>query len=113
MPNANKQKGRRAELAVGRWLVEQGWQYAEPTRRSGWSDDRGDIDGIPGVLVEVKDAQQWRREEWIAELEAEMVNARCQVGTVVVKRRGQSDVGEWYALLPARVLFRLIRDAGY
>lgn len=113
MPNANKQKGRRAELAVARYLVAEGWPHAEPTRRSGWSDDRGDIDGIPGLLLEVKDCHAWRRDEWIAELEAEMSNARCQFGSLIIKRRGSSDVGDWYALLPVRLLVSLVRDAGY
>jgi hypothetical protein len=111
--NANKDKGRRAELAVGRYLNEQGWPHAEPTRRSGWADDRGDIDGLPGVCLEVKADKHFRRDEWIAELAAEMGNARCQVGAVIVKRWGTTEVGDWYALLPVSVLVHLIRDAGY
>jgi hypothetical protein len=113
VPNANKLKGRRAELAVAAYLVAQGWPHAEPTRRSGWADDRGDIDGIPGFCFEVKDDKAMRLSEWCRELEAEMGNARCQVGSVVVKRRGTSDVGSWYAVLPVSVLVALIRDAGY
>jgi hypothetical protein len=113
LPNANKQKGRRAELAVARYLNERGWPHAEPTRRSGWSDDRGDIDGIPGFLFEVKNTPTWRRDEWIGELEAEMVNAKCLVGAVVVKKVGTANVGEWYALLPFGVLLSLVHDAGY
>lgn len=113
MSNPNKDKGRRAELAVGRYLNGQGWAHAEPTRRSGWSDDRGDIDGLPGVCLEVKAAQHFRREEWLAELAAEMVNARCQVGAVIVKRWGTTEVGDWYALMPVSILASLLHDAGY
>ena len=64
-------------------------------------------------MLEVKDCKVFRRDEWIAELKTQMVNARCQAGTVIVKKAGTSDVGDWYALLPFGLLVPLVRDAGY
>ena len=111
MAHPNKVKSRRAELAVARYLVEQGFPYAEPTRRSGWADDRGDIDGLPGVCLEVKDAKVFRRDEWIGELRAEMDNRGVELGSLVIKKHGTLDVGQWYALLPVAVLVRLLHAA--
>jgi len=48
-----KRKGSAAELAVAKWLRKLGWIHAERSR-AGWQDDRGDIDGMPGVCIEVK-----------------------------------------------------------
>jgi hypothetical protein len=64
-------------------------------------------------MLEVKNTPTWRRDQWIAELEAEMVNAKCATGAVVVKKVGVTNVGEWYALLPFGLLMTLVRDAGY
>lgn len=113
MPNPNARKGREAELLVARYLVDQGWSHAEATRRSGWSDDRGDIDGIPGFTVEVKSAKQWRVPEWLGELSTEMDNAGNDAGVLVVKRRGSRDVGTWYAINEMCHYTRLMRDAGW
>ena len=52
MSNPSKAKGSRAELAVARYMQSAGWPYAERSR-AGWTDDRGDIDGCPGLVVEV------------------------------------------------------------
>lgn len=98
MTNPNARKGRRAEIAVAEYLAEHGHPYAEPTRRSGWADDRGDIDGIPGVVVEVKDQQRHTLPAWLRELEVEIVNAGATTGVLIVKRRGTSDVGQWFAI---------------
>jgi hypothetical protein len=83
----NKQKGNRAELAVAEYLRTAGWPYAERSR-AGWTDDRGDIDGIPGIVIEVKDQAKHDLPGWLRELAVETANARADVGVLVVKRRG-------------------------
>jgi hypothetical protein len=105
-------KGRRAELAVANYLAANGWPYAEPTRRSGWADDRGDIDGLGPVVVEVKDHKQFAIPAWLHELELEVVNANAVTGVLVVKRRGHSDPGDWYAITTLRDWSHLAKDAG-
>ena len=52
MTSPQKAKGSRAELAVARYMQANGWPYAERSR-AGWTDDRGDIDGCPGLVVVV------------------------------------------------------------
>jgi len=103
----NKRKGNRAELLVAKWLQRCGWVHAERSR-AGWTDDRGDIDGMPGVCIEVKNEKKIDIPGYIRELEAEMGNARAWTGAVIVKRRGSEDVDDWYAIMPAKLWAELM-----
>ena len=111
MTSPQKAKGSRAELAVARYLQEAGWPYAERSR-AGWTDDRGDIDGIPGVVVEVKDCKRHDLSGWLAELEVETANARAVTGVLVVKRRLHTNPADWYAITRLGDWAIMAKDAG-
>jgi hypothetical protein len=49
----SKQKGTAAETAVVNWLVSKGRKHVERRSLNG-VNDRGDIAGVPGVVLEVK-----------------------------------------------------------
>lgn len=102
MTSPQKRKGSAAELAVAKWLRKLGWIHAERSR-AGWTDDRGDIDGMPGVCIEVKNEKRIDLPGYLRELEVEMANAQAWTGTVIVKRRGSMNVDDWYAVMPAKV----------
>jgi hypothetical protein len=97
-----KRKGSAAELAVAKWLRKLGWIHAERSR-AGWQDDRGDIDGMPGVCIEVKNEKKIDLPGYLRELEVEIANAQAWTGTVIVKRRGSMNVDDWYAVMPAKI----------
>jgi hypothetical protein len=97
-----KRKGSAAELAVAKWLRKLGWIHAERSR-AGWTDDRGDIDGMPGVVVEVKNCKTISIPEWLRELEVEIANAQAWTGAVIAKRKGSTNVDDWYAIMPAKI----------
>jgi len=97
-----KRKGSAAELAVAKWLRKLGWIHAERSR-AGWQDDRGDIDGLPGVCIEVKAEKKIDIPGYLRELEVEMENAKAWTGTVIIKRRGSTNVDDWYAVMPAKI----------
>jgi hypothetical protein len=97
-----KRKGSAAELAVAKWLRKLGWIHAERSR-AGWQDDRGDIDGMPGVVVEVKNEKKIDIPGYLRELEVEIENAKAWTGTVIIKRRGSTNVDDWYAVMPAKI----------
>jgi hypothetical protein len=48
---------------------------------------------------------------WVKELEVEIKNDNAWTGTVLHKRKGKSDVGEWYCTMPANIWLALIRKA--
>lgn len=112
MPSAGKQKGSAFEREIVTYLREQKWTGAERTR-AGWVDDRGDIDGVPGVTWECKSRRAMELAEWIDELVVEMRNAGTAVGAVVHKRRGVTDPGQYYASMPLSVFVHLLKEAGY
>jgi hypothetical protein len=97
-----KRKGSAAELAVAKWLRKLGWIHAERSR-AGWTDDKGDIDGLPGICIEVKNEKKIDIPGYLRELEVEMENAKAWTGTVIIKRRGSTNVDDWYAVMPAKV----------
>ena len=101
MTSPQKRKGSSAELAVAKWLNRLGWTQAERSR-AGWTDDRGDIDGMPGVCIEVKNEKRIDLPGYLRELEVEMKNAKAWAGAVIVKRRGSTDPADWYAVMPAQ-----------
>ncbi len=102
MTSPQKRKGSAAELAVAKWLRKLGWIHAERSR-AGWQDDRGDIDGMPGVCIEVKAEKKIDIPGYLRELEVEMENAKAWTGTVIIKRRGSTNVDDWYAVMPAKI----------
>ena len=102
MTSPQKRKGSAAELAVAKWLRKLGWIHAERSR-CGWQDDRGDIDGLPGICIEVKAEKKIDIPGYLRELEVEIAHAKAWTGTVIIKRRGSTNVDDWYAVMPAKI----------
>ena len=109
MTSASKAKGSKAELDVVKWL-KQWFPYAD-RRLAGATLDKGDISGIPGVTIEIKNHAKMDLAGWVAELETEMKNDSAWTGTVLHKRKGTTDVGRWYSTQPASVWIELLRSA--
>jgi len=108
----SKQKGTSAETAVVNWLKEQGRKYVERRSLNG-TNDRGDISGIPCVVIEVKNCAKMELSQWVSELQVEIANDKAETGTVIHKKRGTTNVGEWYATMPVSIWYELIKGAGY
>jgi hypothetical protein len=108
----SKQKGTAAETAVVKHLKEKGWPYAERRALQG-NLDKGDINLGSPVVLEVKDHAKITLSEWLKELKVEMGNADVDVGAVIAKKRGTTNVGEWYAVMPVDVFLLLLKEADY
>ena len=108
---SSRAKGYHAEKAVVDWLRSHGFKYAE-RRRAGGAKDTGDIVGvIPGLVIEVKNHARMTLAEWMDQLKAEIVNLDAWTGAVIHKRKGVTDVGEWYVSMPAWVWLELVKEA--
>ncbi len=59
--------------------------------RAGWTDDRGDIAGIPNCVVECKNHARSDLSGWINELNIEIANADADTGVIIHKRHGVTD----------------------
>ena len=108
----SKQKGTAAETAVVNYLKGKGRKHVERRSLNG-SSDRGDIAGVPGVVIEVKNHARMELSQWVSELEVEMANDKADTGVVIHKKKGTTDVGQWYATMPVDVWYDLAKEAGY
>lgn len=112
MTPRSKAKGSAAERALVDYLRRQGWPYAE-RRLAGATNDRGDVAGMPGVVVEVKNCERTELAAWVDEAATEQANDGADYGVVIHKRRGRGDPGQWFLTMPVAQGLRLLRAAGY
>lgn len=91
-------KGTAAEREVVNYL-KHWWPAAERRALSG-NKDKGDVAGIPGVVVEVKAAARLELAKWQRETLQEMENADADYGMLVVKRP-HKNVRDWDVYMPA------------
>ena len=106
MSNPQRRKGTRAELQVAKFFHDHGHPKAERSR-SGWSDDRGDIDGVDDLTVEVKDQRRHDIGCWLRELEVEQKNRGTNHGVCAVKKQGAAEVDNWYAIMTMTEFLKL------
>lgn len=116
MANPPRKKGTAGETAVVAWMREHGFAWADRQPLRG-NRDAGDLTLCPGVIVEVKSyagapgrgqAPQAVLEAWMRQTETERENARADVGILIVKRNGTTDVGRWFAYVTAWTLAELV-----
>lgn len=112
MSTPSKRKGDDHERRIAAYLVEQGWKHAE-RRKAGATLDKGDLYGILGCVLEAKNEKRIDLSGYMKELEVEMANAKADTGVVVVKKKGTTDVSQYYAVMPMHVWVELLKKAGY
>jgi hypothetical protein len=96
-----------AESATVRYLQANGFPHAERRALRG-AYDCGDVTGCPGLVFEVKGGQAARTASdgqvslWLEETETERVNARADIGILVLQRGGigPANAGRWWAVAP-------------
>lgn len=107
--SASKRKGTSAETAVVAYLRAQGFIQAE-RRALGGSQDRGDIAGIPGVVIEVKNCARAELAAWTDEAVAEGANDGADVSVVWHKRRGRGNPGAWFVTMTGEQFAALLYE---
>lgn len=106
MVNRSKQKGTAAESAVVAYLCTHGFE-AERRALHG-ALDQGDIAGVPGVVIEVKNCKTMALAEWVDEADTEANNASAPIGVVWHKRRGFISPAYWYVTMDGVTFTRLL-----
>jgi hypothetical protein len=109
----NKAKGTSAETAVVNYLNANGFPHAERRALAG-INDKGDVGGIPFVVVEVKAHRTYTIPSWMKELATEKANAKATTAFLVVKPNGvgTANTGNWWAIMPLADMTQLIKEAG-
>jgi hypothetical protein len=106
-----KQKGTLAETAVVQYLKSF---FPRAERRPLYGVlDRGDISGVPSVVIEIKNQRTYKLPAWIAETEKERINAEATFGILIVKPNGVgvSNVKDWWAIVPLSQMVDLLQKA--
>lgn len=108
----SKAKGTRWESAIVDYLAEHGFPHAERRALSG-TQDRGDIAGVPGVVLEAKNCSTAALAGWLDEMTAEVANDGADYGAVWHHRRGKASPADGYVTMTGAMFVRLLRQAGY
>lgn len=106
MANPSKRKGTEWESTVVTYLRDHGFPFAERRALSG-NLDKGDITGVPGVMLECKDVASITLSTFMQEVQVQKANAGAQVGAAIIKRR-RKGVAEAYVVMPLHQFVELI-----
>lgn len=110
MTHPNRAKGDRFERAVVAFMREHGFPYVERAYGAGRPDDLGDLDGVPGVCISVKDVAVSRLSEWLDEAKEQAQRGRKALSVVVWKRR-QRPPEESYVVMTLATFCELVRES--
>lgn len=108
--SANKSKGSAWERSIVEYLRGSAWPHAE-RRLAGSAKDRGDIAGIPGVVIEAKNTARTELAAWVAEAEVERLHDGAWLGVVWHKRRGRAGAADGYVTMTGEQFVRLLAQA--
>ena len=109
MTSPQARKGSQFEREVVAYLRANGHPYAERSYGAGRPDDVGDVDGIPGWALELKNHRALELSTWMTEAEAERVNGRQRFAAVIFKRRNRP-TRDSYVLLDLSTFARLLAE---
>lgn len=105
-------KGTAWETAVCRLLTAEGFPHVERRAFKGTAD-RGDIAGIPGVVIEAKNCRETKLAAWVDEAGIEQANDGADFSAVWHHRRGKASPADGFVTMTGATFVRLLRAAGY
>jgi|SRR5665213_2996628 len=109
MTSPQARKGSNYERAVVEYLRANGHQHVERSYGAGRPLDVGDLDGLPGWVLELKCHARLDLAGWLDEAEVERVNARQPFAAVIAKRRGKP-TKDSYVVMPLEQFARLTAE---
>jgi len=108
--SAQRTKGTRWETAVVRALHDAGFVHAERRALRG-AADRGDITGIPGLVIEAKNHRRAELAQWVDEAAAERDRDGARYAAVWHHRRGHARAEQGFVTMTGADFLRLLADA--
>ena len=107
--SAARAKGTAWETAIVNYLIGEGFVMAERRALAG-ALDKGDITGIPGVVIEAKNCKTINLAQFVDEANVEAINANADVGVAWVKRRGKTSPAEAYVVMSGTTFIELLTE---
>lgn len=108
----NKDKGTTWETAIVNYLRTRGAPHAERRTPNG-TKDRGDITGIPAIVIEAKNTTRIDLAGSLKEAHTERDNDHADLGAVWAKRRGKTSPADGYVIMDGKEFTDLLIAAGY
>jgi len=104
-----RSKGTLAETALVAFLRERG-EKAERRALHG-TFDKGDINWLDWIALEVKNCRTPRYGEWVREAEEERRNAGAEIGVVVHKPHGTSitNQADWHVVMSLDTFLHIVQ----
>jgi len=109
MTNPAKAKGSQYERDVAKYFNENGFPFVERRGLAGQQFDKGDLTGIPGLVMELKNHKTLNLAGWIGEAEKERENAKAKFGVVIAKRRGKG-AADSYVVMTLKTFIEILED---
>lgn len=113
----SRRKGITAEQAVARYFVAHGLPDAHRAVAAGWRNgstqrgDQGDVAGVPGFAVQVKNVAKPLVGQRLADVWRETCEQAVRAGgepLLVEKRPGTANVGQWWLYIGSTLYIRLV-----
>jgi len=112
MTTPEKAKGSQWERDVAKVFNDMGFPYAERRYGAGNTMDKGDLNGIPRVVIECKNVKTITLASIMDEASRERANAKADLGIAVIKRRNKpARLG--YAVVTLEEMAWLLKQAGF
>jgi hypothetical protein len=102
----SKRLGTGWETAVVNWLRAD-FPYVERRALHG-TRDKGDVSGIPSVMIECKNEAGITLAAYMDEVKVQTEHANAQIGVAWIKRRGKG-VDQSYVVMSPETFVRLIK----
>lgn len=110
--SASRAKGTKWESKVVDFLQTSGWPHAERRALNG-ARDKGDVTGLPGIVIECKDENRHSIGSWVNEANIEATNANAELGVVWAHRKGKASAADGYVIMDGESFARLLKAAGW
>jgi Holliday junction resolvase len=109
MTSPERRKGSAFEVDVVKFLRSAGHPFAERAYGAGRPDDVGDVNGIVGWCLELKNHKTMDLAGWADEAAREATAARCRWWAVIAKRRNRP-TADAYVVMPLSQFAELMAD---
>ena len=107
---ASRNKGSRGELEVAAVFQAVGFD-ARRTPNSGGLSWRGDVQGVPGYVLEVKRQERLAVQDWLRQAHAAASAGDVPLLAFRTNDRGAGDpLSRWHGVVPLEELARLISN---
>lgn len=111
-PRYSKEKGREWESDIVDYLIANGVPHAERRRLNG-VNDRGDVAGIPSVVIEAKHERSYALPSWLREATRERDNDHADIGVVWARQNRVPGAENGFIIMDPATFLRMLRGLGY